>query len=187
MQEINLLQNKVKDRTLQYERSNRLVIGLFVILLIIEIIGGVGLYFLTSSTNNQTTNVTNQNQAITNSINQSQSDLTAATGLQGELKNVQVLLTGHIFWTSFFSQLSALTPKKVAYTSMTGSASDDKVHLEGQGQSYTDIGQLILSLSTSGKFTDVKLLSVSPATSSKFGYGFSMDVTASGSIFKKQP
>jgi hypothetical protein len=53
MQEINLLQNKVKDRTLQYERSNRLVIGLFTLALLLEIGAYGGLYYLGNNTKSQ--------------------------------------------------------------------------------------------------------------------------------------
>jgi Tfp pilus assembly protein PilN len=73
--------------------------------------------------------------------------------LQAQLKNVRTLLDGHIYWSAFLDQVASVTPNKIQIQRINGSASDGKFHIEGVGQSYQDIGKLLLALSTSNKFT----------------------------------
>jgi len=186
MQEINLLQNKVKDRTLQFERSNRLVLVLFGLLVVLEIAGVVGLYLLIGTTHARTQDVNKENADIQAKMNANQKDLAKAQGLQAQLKNVRTLLANHVYSSAFLDSVSAVTPTKVAFQNINGSTSDDKLHVEGLAQSYQDVGRLLLSLSTSNKFKEVKLRSVTPSTQAgAYSYGFSMDVTVVPTIFQK--
>jgi Tfp pilus assembly protein PilN len=186
MQEINLLQNKVKDRTLRYERSNRVVIGLFTLVLLLEIGAYGGFYYLGINAKSQIAAIKTENTKIQNSMNNNQEQVKLAQGLQAQLKNIRTLLGGHVYWSSFLDQVAAVTPNKIQIHGINGSASDGKFHIEGVGQSYQDIGRLLLALSTSNKFTEVKLRSVGAASGSTFGYSFSMDVGVTPTIFKKQ-
>jgi Tfp pilus assembly protein PilN len=186
MQEINLLQNKVKDRTLQFERSNRLVMVLFVLVVILEIAGTAGLYLLIHTTKAKTTEVIQQNADTQTNMNKNQKDLVLAQGLQAQLKNVHNLLSNHIYWSAFLNEVSSITPTKVRFVSITGSVTDDKLHVEAMAQSYQDIGRLLLALGTSDQFKDVKLHSVTPGQGAEFGYSFSMEMTVLPSIFKKK-
>ncbi len=184
MQEINLLQNKVKDQTLSWERRNRFFLTLLTLVLILEILGGVGLYILTKTTMNDTQSVLQSNQDIQNAINSNQKDLANARGLQAQLKNIQLLLTNHIYWTSFLKNLYAATTKKTQYTGISA-GTDGKVHLLGTAPTYTDIGKLILSLSTTENITSVKLTTVTPAEGKVFGYSFALDLKISSKLFTK--
>lgn len=186
MQEINLLQNKVKDKSLQFERSNRFIVILAVLILILEVSATVGLWVLTKATNNSIKNTQDENQAIQKNIDSHQKELSKAEGLQAQLKNVNTLLTSHIYWSNFMSTLEKLTPVKVQYTAIDGSASDGKMHIEGTADSYTDVGRLILSMSTSKAFKSTRLTSITPGSESKFNYSYSLDVVVDRTIFSKQ-
>jgi Tfp pilus assembly protein PilN len=186
MQEINLLQNKVKDKTLSWERRNRVIVTLFTLILILEILVGVGLYVLTQTTKGQIKDVQAKNQTIQNALDSNQKDLAAAKGLQAELKNLKVLLNNHVYWSQFFNKLAALTPKKTAFSTVSASSTDGKVRLNGIAPSYIDIGKLILSLSTSDSFSSAKLTTVAPTTGKTFGYDFVVEVKASPKLFIKQ-
>jgi Tfp pilus assembly protein PilN len=186
MQEINLLQNKVKDRTLQFERSNRLVVVLFTLIVIFEMAAVGGLYLLISSTKTKAAEVNKQNIETQKSMNANQKDLVLAQGLQAQLKNVRTLLADHIYWSAFLDQVSKITPTKVQFQSITGSTTDNKLHVEGLAKSYQDVGILLLSLATSDKFKEVKLRSVTPGQGAEFGYSFSLEITVAPSIFNKQ-
>jgi len=166
MQEINLLQNKVKDRTLRFERSNRLVVGLFSLIVILEFVATGGLYFLANNTNKQTADVVSQNQSIQTAMVSNQKDLTLAKGLQAQLKNVNTLLQNHIYWSAFLTDISAIVPVKVQYNDFQGSITDDKITIDGMASSYADVGRMLLALSTSDKFSSVKLVSLTPAQGS---------------------
>jgi Tfp pilus assembly protein PilN len=185
MAEINLLQNKVKDRTLAFRRGNSVIITLFVLIFIAEIVAAMVLYLLTNSVSKQTSDKQNENQQIQAVLNGGQKDLVAAKNVQAQLKNMQTLLSNHIYWSGFFNQLGNVTPLKAEYTSFGGASSDGRIHLEGIAPSYTDVGKVLLSLSTSGKFSNVKLLSVNPSGGLTFGYNFSLEATAINSLFKK--
>jgi Tfp pilus assembly protein PilN len=185
MQEINLLQNKVKDRTLQYEKSNRLVIGLFTMLMLLEVAAFGGLYYLNTSTKSKITAVKVENTKIQNDINSNKTDVTKAQGLQAQLKNVRTLLVNHVSWGSFFDRVGSVTPDNIQIRGINGAASDGKFHVEGLASSYQDIGRLLLALATSDNFDSVKLRNVSPGTTAKFGYGFSMELVVKPNIFKK--
>lgn len=184
MQEINLLQNKVKDRTLQFERSNRMVIVLFSLIVLLEFAGIGGLYLLTRSANAKTADIKVQNTQIQNAMNEDQKTLTTAQGVQAQLKNVQALLKNHIYWSEFLNQVSAITPTNVRFNGISSSA-DGKLHIDAVAASYQDIGRLLLSLDTSDKFQDVKLHSISPSSGTEFGYSFSIDLNVTPDIFNK--
>jgi hypothetical protein len=185
MQEINLLQNRVKDKTLSWERRNRLIITLFTLILILEILAGAGLFFLTLSTNNEITTTQEKNQELQNAINSDQKELSLAKGLQAQLKNVKTLLNNHIHWSSFLSTMYSETTNKIKYTSISASYSDGKTHLEGIAPSYSDIGKLILSFSTSNNFKDIKLNSLAPSSGDTFGYSFVLEMKSQPELFKK--
>ncbi|MBX4205143.1 MAG: PilN domain-containing protein [Candidatus Doudnabacteria bacterium] len=185
MQEINLLQNKVKDRTLQFERSNRLVMVFFSLLLLLEIGAVAGLFFLIKSTDAKTQDVIKANLQTQAEMNTNQKDLVKAQGFQAQLKNVRSLIDNHIYWSAFLDQLAKITPTKVQFRTVTGSVADNKLHVEGVAQSYQDVGRVLLSLETSDKFKQVKLRSVNPSQDSAFGYSFALEITVSPDIFIK--
>ena len=185
MQEINLLQNKVKDRTLQFEKSNRILVVVCVIIMILEGAAFGGLYFLTNSTKTVTAKIQQENADIQTSMNSNQDSLNAAKGLQAQLKNVKTLLNNHVYWSEFLNQVSAVVPNKIQFVNLSSSSSDDKLHVEGIAQSYDDIGRLLLSLNGSDKFSNATLHSITPSTGTTFGYMFTIDVAVSPSVFKK--
>jgi Tfp pilus assembly protein PilN len=187
MQEINLLQNKVKDRTLQFERSTRLIVVLFTFVLIAEAAAFTGLYLLTSGTEKQTEQVKVQIGQIRTAMDSNNQELALAQGMQAQLKNVNTLIRNRVYWSAFLDELSRVTPVNVQYTNMSGAVTDNVFHIEGITDTYADVGRLLLSLSTNkDKFSNVKLHAVTPAlTGTNFGYVFSIDVTAASSTFKK--
>lgn len=185
MQEINLLQNKIKDRTLSFERGNRLVIIIFTLVIILEMAALGGLYFLSKVNTAESAKLEAENMETEQALNLAKADLTKAQGVQAQLINIKTLLNNRVIWTPFFENISSLTAKQVQYSSITGSNIDGKVNLQGTAVSYLELGKLILSINSSGKFSDVKLLSVSPSSGKTFGYGFSLEAKAKPDNFKK--
>jgi Tfp pilus assembly protein PilN len=186
MQEINLLQNKVKDRTLQFERSNRFILILFVLALLLEVAAIGVLIFLTHSDTKKSEEVSKQSQAIQAAIDANQKDLTLAKGLQAQLKNVNNLIRNRVYWSAFLDQIASVTTNQTKFSSVSASVADKKLHIEGASGSYADVGRFLLSLSTSDKFSAVKLRQIAPPSGTSFGYSFSIDVNLVDTIFKKQ-
>ncbi len=60
------------------------------------------------------------------------------------------------------------------------------MHLEGRVATYNDLGKLIMGLSTSDKFKNIRLLSVSPASGKTSAYQFSIDMEVNSAIFSKK-
>jgi Tfp pilus assembly protein PilN len=145
------------------------------------------LYILSRNASKQTLTLKDENARLQTSINTGEKDIIPARNLQAQLKNMQTLLNGHVYWSSFFSQLGAVTPLKAEYTSFNGGISDGRVRFEGVAPSYTDVGKVLLSLSTSGKFSNVRLISVNPSAGEIFGYAFTVEATALNPLFKKTP
>jgi Tfp pilus assembly protein PilN len=185
MQEINLLQNKVKDRTLSFERSNRLTVGIFVMLIIVELVAVAFLFAVIHAKKSSLADLQDQNAKIQADLNSNQKDVPAAKSLQAQLQNVQSLLNNHIYWSPFFTLLAQETPKKIQITTIDGASSDGKIHLEGAANTYTDIGSLILSLATSANYKDVKLLAITTAKEHNTGYSFSLSFQALPKTFTK--
>ncbi|HEX5429484.1 MAG TPA: PilN domain-containing protein [Patescibacteria group bacterium] len=185
MQEINLLQNKIKDRTLQYERSNRIVLVIFTLIVLAELASVGGLLLLTKSTNSKSADVAAKSADIQNSMDSSQSDLTTAKGVQAQLKNVSAILTNRLYWTSFFDQISSFIPTNVQLNNISGENQDNQFQLQGTAPSYSDVGRIILAFSTSDKFHDVKLTTLAPSGGTTAGFDFGLSFTVDNSIFKK--
>lgn len=186
MQEINLLQNKVKDRTLQFERTNRLVLITFTLLLILEIAAGVGLYVLTKGTKAQSDQIAADSAKIQAQMDSNQNDLAHAKGLQAQLKNVNSLLSNRVSWQAFLTQMEQITPAQVQLSTISAAAGSTRIHIEAVAPSYADVGRMILSMSTSDKFKNVKLITVGPSQGNSFGYSFSLDFDATSGLFKNQ-
>ncbi|MBI4363590.1 MAG: hypothetical protein HY545_01955 [Candidatus Doudnabacteria bacterium] len=185
MQDINLLQSKVKDTTLNWQRRSRSAINALVAIVIILAATGVTLFFLNQTTLSRFEGLKRQNIESQNNLNQRQQELSQAKSFQAQLKNLSYLTNAHIYWSSFFKELAAYTFNKAQYVAVEGDTSG-KIHVEGNVESYADLGRLILGLSTSEKFKQVKLLSASPTSTEQAGYLFSIDLTASPGIFNKQ-
>ena len=187
MQEINLLQNKVKDRTLAFERNNKLLMGICLVILTLELIGAGLLWLSTSSENNKIRSLQSSNATIQSQITQTEKQAPAAKSAQAQLKNVQTLLNNHIYWTGVFGLLASKDPQKVRYTNVDGSVADGKISIQGVAASYTEVGNLILSLSTANdQFKDVKLISVNPSQGANAGYSFSLSFKATNTAFSKK-
>lgn len=186
MQEINLLQNRLKDRHLIWEKQKTwLIVGLIGLLLLEGV--GTGL-FLVLSKAKQKEAVLMQGKlaSLQKEINNEQKNLTDSKAFQAQMKNLKFLVSSHIYFSPFFKELSGKTYNKVQYSSLTVDRTTGKVHIEGKTSSYTDIGKFILGLNTSGKFKDIKLLAASPAEGVTSGFNLSLDLILKPEIFSNQ-
>ncbi len=184
MPEINLLQTRIKDHTLTWQRQVRLLmISLAVILLILAAAGG-GLFFLSKRVSQQAQAASDQNVRLQSDLNQQQKNIGDAKTFQAQVANIKTLLGSHIYLSPLFEELSKMTYNKAQYVTLDAQVGG-KLHLEGQVDSYTALAKLILGLSTSKQFQDVKLLSINPATGKTNGYVFSIDLTPSTELFLK--
>ncbi|MBI4049771.1 MAG: PilN domain-containing protein [Candidatus Doudnabacteria bacterium] len=175
MPEINLLKNQLKDRSAVWVRRNRLIVSSLFALIILEITAGVLLLLFKQSITNKKQEITDSNIQIQSSLNEKQKELVPAKAFQAQLKNLTRVVDSHVYWTAFFDELSAVTLKKVRYTQLQADSSG-KVYLEGRVDTYTDLGKLLLGLSTSKSFSNVRLLSSSPESSEVGGLIFSLDL-----------
>lgn len=184
MQEINLLKNRLKDTTFVWERRNRLLITLLSIFLAV-VVGAVAvLYFLSNNLINQIDSVRAENVQIQSDINSHQAELKQAQSFQAQLKNMDKMLAGHLFWSKFFDEFSKLTFTRTQFVNVVADT-QGKIHAEGRVGSYTDLGKAILGLSTSDYFSNLKLLSSEPASEEFSGYSFSLEFLVSPEVFKK--
>lgn len=182
MQEINLLQSKIKDRQERWQKNNRTAnIVLFLILIIVLAVGGLFMY-LNSGSADKLRTVASDTAKAQSEIDAQQETLHSAENYQAQLKNLQLVLNNHVAWSNFFKELGDYTLKGITYTSMHGNLTDT-VHLEGQTKTYTEMAKLLLGLSTSKNFEKVDLLSTGPSSNENFGYIFSVDLTVAPNLF----
>ena len=185
MQEINLLQNRIKDRTDVWSRRSLVIRTFLSLFLVLELAVFGGLLLLTKSNQTGIQQTEAEITAIQSEIDQQRGELVSAQAFQAQLKNIRTLLDGHLYWSAFFDELSRVTFQRAQYMTLSATAAG-KLHLEGSSGSYQDIGKLLLGLSTSDNFKDVKLLSVSTASGNVTGnYLFSVDMNVLTDILKK--
>ncbi len=185
MQEINLLQNRVKDTSHVWERQSKLILTFLSILLIIIIGVTAILFLLNRSLASKTAVVTEDNLSLQKQLLSQQKDVENGKAFQAQLANLRVLLNNHIYISPFLDELSKSTYQRAQYTGLDVTT-DGQVHLEGIVSNYIDLGKLLLGLSTSSKFKNVKLLSVQPSSGKDNAYTFALEMSATSDIFTKK-
>lgn len=185
MQDINLLQNKLKDTAEVWQKRNKIFVMIFVIVILAEIGFFASLMILNNKTKANLESVKSASAEIQTNINVKQPDLSHAKAFQAQLKNLRFVTEAHIYWSRFFDELSAFTFNKATYANIAADI-QGKVHLEGRIATYKDLGKLILGISTSDKFKNVRLRSSLPTTGDFSGYSFSLDLEAVKDVFNNK-
>jgi Tfp pilus assembly protein PilN len=177
MQEINLLQNKLKDKTNQWEKNNRVVIGLlsFVLLAVLAATGMV--YMLTKNAQESKLSLDQDNIRIQKELDRMEDDMVLAKGFQAQSKNIVSLLNSHVIWSNLMAEVSSSTFKLTQYVSMNTDTSGI-IHVEGITASYTDLGKIILALETSEEVESVNLINTTQSTGGQAGIVYSLDILA---------
>lgn len=184
MEEINLLQNRVKDSTQIWGRQGRLVVIILSSILGLLLAGDGGLYLLSSSLQKNIDSVSNDTLTIRKVLDEKKKTLGDAVTFQAQLVNLRVLLDQHTVLSPLLEELSKVTYQKAQFFSLDVAAG--KIHVEGKVADYGDLGKLLLGFSTSPNFSGVKLISVGSSSDKVSGYTFVIDMKASPSIYKKK-
>lgn len=146
------------------------------------VLGGGVLYMLTKNLTDESAQLITNNQELQENIESSSNDLAEAKILQAKLANISTLLKNHINATPLLDELESFTYIRSQYVNVSFEE-EGKMHLEGNVSSYSDLGKLLLGLSTSEYFEDVRLLSVSVGSESETYYRFSISMIASEKLF----
>ncbi len=179
MADINLLENQLKDTTIVASRRSMLVIWVLTLVLVLLVVGGGAFYLFTRTLTTETTELTADNERLQKEIQRSSEDISKAKILQAKLANADLLLKNHIYISPVLDEIEEFTYKLSRYANVTVKETG-KIHLEGSVSSYSDLGKLLLGLSTSKYFESVQLLAVVTADN---GYGFSVDMKASNELY----
>ncbi len=185
MEELNLLQNRVKDNTDAWQRQGQLFMGILWLVLILLVGGIVVLFLFNRNIAKETADIAAQNQDLEKQINDRQPGVANATTFQAQLLNLKSLVNTHTYLSPLLDELAQSTYTKAQFLTMDASQAG-KIHLEGRVASYSDLGKLILGLNTSGQFTNVKLLSVAPTGGLTNAYEFVIDLQVNPKIFSKK-
>lgn len=185
MQEINLLQNRVKDTTHTWQSQSKTLLTVLAVLLIIVVGATAVLFLLNNSLQKKIAAVVTNNQSLKVQLDSKQKDLTGAKAYQAQLTNLKTLVNNHIYLTPLLNELSKSTYQRAQYVTLDATDAG-KIHLEGRVANYSDLGKLLLGLSTSAKFKDIKLLSVIPSTGTINAYVFAVDMSVLPEIFSKK-
>ncbi|HTL39704.1 MAG TPA: hypothetical protein VL306_02740 [Methylomirabilota bacterium] len=182
MQEINLLQNRLQEKSFAWDRQSKLIIT-FLSIVFILILGAFGVfYLLNSKVQTQVQTTVAQNQELRKQLDSKQQGLSDAKAFQAQLANIKTLVNSHVYLSPLLDELAKMTYVKSQYFSLSAGI-DGKLHLEGRVDNYVDLGKLLLGLSTSSKFKSVQLTSVLPSLGKINGYQFSINLTASPTLF----
>jgi Tfp pilus assembly protein PilN len=185
MQEINLLQNKLKDKTNQWEKNNRVVIGLlsFVLLAILAAIGMI--YMLNKNAQDAKLVLDQENINLQKQLDKMEDDMVLARGFQAQSKNIVTLLDTHVIWSNLMKEVSDSTFKLTRFMNMTTNTSGI-IHVEGITASYTDLGKIILALETSEQVESVALVNSTQSSEGQAGIVYSLDVFANPQALTEQ-
>ena len=185
MEEINLLQNRLKDTTFAWQKQSRIA-TLILTVILIALIGAAAVFFLLNR--NFKTKITSaiaESETLKNQVDDKQKNLNEAKTFQAQLINLKALVANHTYLSPFLDELSHSTYVKARYFSLDITEAG-KIHLEGQVASYGDLAKFLLGLSTSSRFKNVNLLSVIPSSGKDIGYRFSVDLVVVPEIFHKK-
>jgi len=184
MEEINLLQtrSKILSTTHAWERQSSLVISILSVILVLLLLAGGGLMFMKSNVTSQIDVINQSNTNLQTQITSTQASLEEAKIFQAQMENVEALLERHISIGSLMSEIERMTYRQAKYLTLAA-GNDGLVHVEGQAASYADLGRLLLGLSTSSNFSDVKLLSTVPANDGTRVYGFVIELRVAPTVF----
>lgn len=175
MQEINLLQNKLKDRTNQLDKNNRVVLAGSIILLVLVAAGGFVLQTMKNNALEKSATLTQENTNIQRSLDQQESQLAVAQGFQAQTKNILTLLNNHVTWTNFINDLADSTFVTSRAMRMNSDTSG-KVTIEGITPTYTDLGKVLLALETSDAVESVKLLNTAQSSDLEAGIRYALEL-----------
>ncbi len=182
MQEINLLQNKLKDTTNHWENNNRAVIVILGVLIIAELVAGAMFFMLTKSTQNEDLAMQAENADIENRLAEKEEDVAQAKGFQAQSKNINLLLQNHVVWNSLMDSMAAATFQASRYLNLS-SDTTGRLQIEGRTPTYSDLGRMLLSLETNPNLESVRLISTAPSEGESAGVIFSVEAIANPSIF----
>lgn len=183
MADINLLQNQIKDTTFLSDKRARLFTIIMSVVLSLVIVGGIAIYLATLSFNSKTKKLVLENEKLQQKINNEQEGTGEAKSYQARLSNIAQLLKNHSYTSFLMEELDKKTYQKAKYLTFDAGPDTNKLHIEGEVDNYNDLGKLLLGLSTSEYFKNVRLLSVLPSRGASNSYVFSVDMNAAPEIF----
>lgn len=182
MQEINLLQNKLKDTTNKWEKSNRTINIVLGLVLVAELVIGGMFFMLAKSAQDTKVALDKENTQIQTSLDRMEDELAAAKGFQAQTKNIESLILSHVIWSEIIDSMAASTFKASRYLNMS-SATTGVMSIEGVTANYTDLGKTMLALETNPNLLSVKLLSTAPADEEESGVNFTIETIAKQDVF----
>lgn len=183
MADINLLQNQLIDTTYVSYRRTLIVFWVTIFILFFVVAGCVGYYFMTQTTNDKIGAIAHENTNLQNEINKQELGLKDAQAYQAQLSNIELLLKNHIYFSPLLAELEKYTYLRAQFHSVDVLQQTGRIHLEGSVESYNALGKLLLGLSTSPNFVNVKLLAVLPSAEKNSGYTFSIDMIGKPNLF----
>ena|SRR3989344_5914998 len=185
MQEINLLQSKIRDTSFSWQKQSRIIIALLSVVLIALVGLGAVFFLLNRSTEQKLTDAKNQGIEIQKNISSRNAEVKNASSFQAQLANLKTLVGAHTYLSPLLVELGKSTYIKSQYV-ILDATNDGKIHLEGRTASYDDLGKLVLGLSTSSQFKNIQLKSVVPSSGKTNAYQFSLDMEVNPEIFTKK-
>jgi len=185
MQDINLLQNKLKDDSNKTQRQASLLTVVFSLILAAELAAAGVFYYLDSSAKTKTAELGQKNAQLQRQLDEMEANLVDAKAFQGQTQNIKQLLSAHIYWSGVFNALADSTFTGTSYKIVSGDTLG-KIHLEGRVVDYLSLSKSILALKTSEHFSDVILMSTNPSEDQQAGILYSLDLILKPEIFKEQ-
>ncbi len=182
-EDINLLQNQVKDTTLIANRRNNFFLVITSLLVIVILVAGGLMYYLTQKASDEGSQLVSDNVKITEEISNVSDEVAAARIYQAKLSNIQILLNKHAIITPVLDELEKITYQKAQFLNADISIDNDRLHVEGTAPSYPDLAKLLLGLTMSKHYQKVKLMAVTTAPTG--GYQFSIEMNLNWQSFKE--
>src|SRR5688572_8593273 len=119
MQEINLLQTRVKDTASTWQKQSRAGLIAITLVLVAILAAGGGIYLLRQNTENKIKALNAENQSLQSELKEKYSNLEEAKAFQAQLVNVDTLLQNHKYSSALFDEISSLTYQRSRYLNIT--------------------------------------------------------------------
>jgi len=175
----------MKDTSFAWQRQSRIIISLLWIALIVVVGATAIFYLLTNSTQKKFEAAAATTIDLQRQLDAKQDDLKDGKTFQAQTANLKTLVNNHVYLSPLLDELSKSTFVRAKFLNFDANILG-KINLEGFVNDYGSLGKFLLGLSTSDKFQNIKLKSVTPSTSTANGYQFSLELAVKTEIFNKK-
>lgn len=176
MPDISLIPKDYKEKKGGFKTIFSKIEILIIILIVFSLLVYGGLLFYSKSLNSQFYSLQKRAEEISKERNKEFEN--EAVSLAKTLKNLEVILKDHLYWSNLFSKLGELTVPQISFTDFKGDLAKDgsaNLVLNGKTTGYTYLARQMASFSQEKLISDVKISGITLGTEGGIEFGLNIN------------